>query len=127
MKIAICFSGQLRGSWKKCLDSWKQTFRQHEVYYFGHTWTTRSAPNFIKVTTGEHDIETIDNNEFQELRRELPGLELKIDEQVEFTPGLDQALHDVNYQSQFYGVMHSANMKRVHEITNGSEFDLCIR
>ena len=50
MKIAICFSGQLRGSWRKCVESWKQTFDQHELYYFGHTWTTRSAPNFIKVT-----------------------------------------------------------------------------
>jgi len=127
MKIAICFSGQLRSSWKKCLPSWLKTFSQHEVYYFGHTWTTRSAPNYIKVTTGEHDVETINNNEFQQIRRDLPGLELKIDEQIEFTPGLDQALHDVNYQSQFYGIMHSANIKRVHEISNDSEFDLCIR
>ena len=76
MKIAICFSGQLRGSWPKCIESWKQTFSQHEVYYFGHTWTTRSAPNFIKVTKGIDDIEVIDNDELQELRRELPGIEL---------------------------------------------------
>src|SRR5210317_639034 len=100
MKIALCFSGQLRESWKKCLPSWKETFSEHEVYYFGHTWTTRSAPNFVKVTKGINDLETVSNNELQLLRRELPGLELKVEEQVVFTPDLDQALHDVNYQSQ---------------------------
>lgn len=127
MKIAVCFSGQLRGSWRKCLESWKQVFGQHEVYYFGHTWTTRSAPNYIKVTTGKHDIETIDSNEFQELRRELKHIELEVDEQIEFPQGLDQALHDPNYQSQFYSVMRSANAKRKHEINNNTNFDLCIR
>lgn len=127
MKIAVCFSGQLRGSWRKCLESWKQVFGQHEVYYFGHTWTTRSAPNYIKVTTGDHDIETIDPNEFQELRRELPGLELEVENQIEFPQGLDQALHDPNYQSQFYSVMRSAHIKRTHEINNNTNFDLCIR
>lgn len=127
MKIALCFSGQLRESWRRCLPSWKETFREHELYYFGHTWTTRSAPNFVKVTKGIQDLETVDNNELQELRRELPGLELKVEDQIQFEPDLDQALHDVNYQSQFYGVMHSANMKRQHELENNSEFDLCVR
>lgn len=127
MKIAICFSGQLRGSWRRCLESWKQTFNQHELYYFGHTWTTRSAPNFIKVTKGITDLETIDNNELQELRRELPNIKLKVEDQVIFDSDLDQALHDVNYQSQFYGVMQSANLKRKLEIEENQKFDLCVR
>lgn len=127
MKIAICFSGQLRGSWLKCVESWKQTFSQHEVYYFGHTWTTRSAPNFIKVTKGLDDIETIDPDEIQKLKRELPQINLKVEEQVVFPAGLDQALHDVNYQSQFYSVMQSANLKRKVEIEENHTFDLCVR
>lgn len=127
MKIAVCFSGQLRGSWRKCVDSWQQAFNQHEVYYFGHTWTTRSAPNFVKVTKGINDIETVSNQEFQDLRTALPRIELRIDEQREFPQGLDQALHDPNYQSQFYSVMQSSFMKRLHEFENNSNFDLCIR
>ena len=51
--------------------TWLQTFSEHEVYYFGHTWTTRSAPNFVKVTKGVDDLEEVSNNEIQELKREL--------------------------------------------------------
>jgi len=127
MKIAVCISGQLRQSWRKCIPTWNKIFSEHEVYYFGHTWTTRSAPNFVKVTKGIDDTETIDNNEFQELRRELKRLDLKVMEQIEFEPGLDQALHDVNYQSQFYGVMYASFLKKKYEIENNSHFDLCIR
>ena len=127
MKIAVCLSGQLRQSWRKCLPTWLQTFSEHEAHYFGHTWTTRSAPNFVKVTKGVDDLEEVSNNEMQELKRELPNLDLTVMKQIEFQAGLDQALHDVNYQSQFYGVMYSAFMKKRYEIENNSNFDLCIR
>ena len=127
MKIAVCFSGQLRESWRKCFNSWQDVFGEHEVHYFGHTWTTRSAPNFIKVTKGINDFEEVTNQELQELRRELPQLELKVEQQIEFPSGLDQALHDPNYQSQFYSVMQSAFLKRNYEVINNSNFDLCIR
>lgn len=127
MKIAICLSGQLRQSWRKCLPTWKDTFKEHEVHYFGHTWNTRSAPNFVKVTKGIDDIEEVPNSELQELRRELPGLEIVAQKQIEFTPGLDQALHDVNYQSQFYGVMVASHLKKKFEIENNSNFDLVVR
>ena len=48
MDIAICVSGQLISNWKQCLDSWKESFSQHSVTWFGHTWTTKSAPNWHK-------------------------------------------------------------------------------
>lgn len=127
MKIAVCISGQLRQSWRKCLPTWQQVFGQHEVHYFGHTWRTRSAPNFVKVTKGIDDTEEIPNTEIQEIRRELPNIDLKVMKQIEFESGLDQALHDVNYQSQFYGVMFSAYLKKKFEIDNNSNFDLCVR
>ena len=78
MKIAVCISGQLRQSWRKCLPTWQQVFGQHEVHYFGHTWRTRSAPNFVKVTKGIDDTEEIPNTEIQEIRRELPNIDLKV-------------------------------------------------
>jgi len=51
MKIAICFSGQLR-TWKKCYDSWfkfiekiKQIYNTDEVDIFCHAWNFNTLPN----------------------------------------------------------------------------------
>jgi len=29
MKIAICLSGQLRSSWRKCIPTFKDIFKEH--------------------------------------------------------------------------------------------------
>ena len=67
MKIAICISGQLRDSWRDCIPTWKNMFEEkHQVDYFIHTWTNKTAPNAIAHANKDKEEKQIHNTEINE-------------------------------------------------------------
>lgn len=51
MKIAICLHGESR-TWQKCVNSIRNFVQKegdHEIHYFGHTWSQNSWRTFDKI------------------------------------------------------------------------------
>ncbi len=128
MDIAICVSGQLISNWKQCLDSWKESFSQHSVTWFGHTWTTKSAPNWYKNKSRQATDVEITKDELNELKSSYFNFQnLCIDNPLSLENNKNLVLWDKNFHSQFYGVCKANYLKNYWELKKNKIFDLVVR
>ena len=128
MKIAVCVSGQLRGSWRDCIPTWSKMFKDNEeVDYFVHTWTNKTAPNAIAHKNKNSEEKIINNQELNELKRLLKPKKILVEDPINFTIDNEWAVFDPNYHSQFYGVMMACHLKQQYEYDYALQYDLCVR
>lgn len=128
MKIAVCVSGQLRGPWRECVESWSQMFPDNcQIDYFLHTWKNKTAPNAVAHERNDHESQDVSNNEFNEIKKILKPKKMLIEDPIQFKVDPDWAVFDPNYHSQFYGVMMAGHLKQEYEYDYAMEYDVCIR
>ena len=128
MKIAVCVSGQLRDSWRDCIPSWQNMFdTNHQVDYFIHTWTNKTAPNAIAHANKDTEEKEISNTEINEVKRLLKPKGILVENPKDFKVKDDMAVFDPNYHSQFYGVMMACHLKQKYEQQYSLQYDLCVR
>lgn len=142
MKIAICFSGQPR-TWEKCYPTWANLINQLEnktsakIDTFCHVWDFNTLPQQVcNVDSGP----TLELDSVSALLNALSPVSYLIEDYT-VSSSKSQELIELGeiYKhehggtpitwaaSQFYGIMRSAHLKKVHEIKNRSRYDLCIR
>lgn len=150
MRIAICFSGQIR-TWEKCIDTWNKIIDRIEnqldskVDIFCHAWDFNTESNgLIPPPTPEtfmqrHGI-PLREGELNCLFEKLKPKSSLIEDETLSISKLAEVLHlgfrhdyyhgspSVNTEaSQFYSVMRAAHIKKKYEIQNNFRYDMCIR
>jgi hypothetical protein len=154
LKVAFCFSGQLR-TWRKCIPTWKKLFKDLKDNYnvsnidvFCHIWDHNTLQHGIAMTQFKDGvlIDPIDNSvvlpdsEINEYINLLNPVSYKIDN-IEVSKSIKQqtsnkGLIESQYSGKFvnswmapqlYSIMYAAHLKKMHEIKNEINYDLCIR
>lgn len=149
MKIAFCFSGQIR-TWRKCLPTWKKLIEaienhfQTKIDFFSHTWNFNTHPHIVIADTWTSPQYTlVSDQELQEYKESLNCVNFQVDDfeksvsryynlqhisrAINFS---EQNLKPVNLSwaaSQFYSVMRSANLKKQYEVQNNIIYDIVFR
>lgn len=150
LKVAFCFSGQLR-TWRKCIHTWQELFEdlkeKHNVTnvdIFCHIWDHNTLQQGIaneKVALESLDTASaLSRSEISDYITQLAPVAYKIDnvsvskskkQQIE-----DQALFECQFSGefkhswmapQFYSIMYTGHLKRMHEIKNQFNYDICVR
>jgi len=150
MRIAICFSGQVR-TWDKCIDSWEALIDRLKVQLnadvdvFCHAWDFNTDSNgVILPPTSEtfaqaHGI-LLPEGELDLLFSKLQPKAFLVENERTSLSKLKEILYlgfrhneihgnpGVNTEaSQFYSVMRAAHIKKKYEIDNNFRYDMCIR
>lgn len=150
MRIAICFSGQLR-TWRKCYSSWKNLIEQvkthpkyedetFEIDCFIHTWDFNTKPmsNPSSVNSGP---EFIDINEIKTVKRLLRPKKMIVEGLEKSKTRIDQMnMKAIKYRphnkdgsaiwwagSTLYSMMRSSQLKTDYEIENDFKYDMCVK
>lgn len=143
LKVAFCFSGQLR-TWKNCYPSWMKLFSNFETPpdIFCHLWDFNTNTGRITYLTKDENIQQISKDEideFLEIMKPKKYLIENIDKSKQADGLLNnrilelwnkpEDLHGNIYWigSQFYSNMYSAFLKHEYEIENNFEYDLCFK
>lgn len=150
LKVAFCFSGQLR-TWRKCIHTWQELFEdlkeKHNVTnvdIFCHIWDHNTLQQGIaneKVILESLDTASaLSRSEISDYITQLAPVAYKIDnvsvskskkQQIE-----DQALFECQFSGelkhswmapQFYSIMYTGHLKRMHEIKHNFNYDVCVR
>lgn len=149
IRIAFCFSGQLR-TWRKCLDSWKKLAEaienqfQTKIDFFAHTWNFNTHPNII-LTKDWTNVEyaPVSDQEIKDYRESLNFLDFYVDD-IERSKtryfNLQHISRSMNFidkeatpvdlswaGSQFYSVMKCAHLKKKYELQNNVIYDIVFR
>lgn len=150
MKIAICFSGQMR-TWKKCADTWEILFQRISSHYnasidiFLHTWTSNTLPHEISVATNPDNFSAdegvnVDSREISDLLLRLKPVDFLVEDTRIGLKKVGETTNEnlrhnlvfgdpvVSWASpQFYSVMRAAHLKKKHEYKNNFRYDICFR
>ena len=156
IKVAFCFSGQLR-TWNRCIKNWKKLFKNlkktygiTEIDVFCHIWDHNTLQQSIateKYGTEKYGSNIIDNAsvlsnaEIGNYIKQLNPVDYKIsnitasknstqqtlDQQALDTRHLYGECSNAWMSPQFYSVMYSAHLKRMHEIKHNFNYDVCVR
>jgi hypothetical protein len=140
MKIAVCFSGQVR-TWKYCYQNWIDNLGPlGDVDYFCHFWDYNSVPEGSKNgydIIPEDVLLTLDEKQaiIDTLNpKKIEFESKKIWENNEISPTSENwySKRVANklipwHRNQFYSLMKSANLKRQYELENNFEYDVVIR
>jgi hypothetical protein len=154
-KIAFCFSGQLR-TWRKCIHTWQDMFKdlkeKHgvtEIDVFCHIWDHNTLQQSIatKKYGGDAIDNAIDNAtvlsnaEISSYLEHLNPIAYKISNTTESKNTTQQLLDQIAKDTcriygkcnnewmspQFYSIMYSTHLKRMHEIKHNFNYDVCVR
>jgi hypothetical protein len=156
MKIAVCFSGQIR-TWKQCYESWERFFNMiklHpkfqknniEVDYFIHTWDLETIPPHLWAGNQNLSVQEIcdmrldiDKNEIDELIKILNPKKYIVDNiHVLNTRSFVVNEKSIQYGNngyclltwaapQLYSIMRAATLKKEYELENDFEYDICMK
>lgn len=151
IKVAFCFSGQLR-TWNRCIKNWKKLFKNlkktygiTEIDVFCHIWDHNTLQQSIATEKyGSNIIDNasvLSNAEIGNYIKQLNPVDYKISNitasKNSTQQTLDQQALDTNrlygecsnawMSPQFYSVMYSAHLKRMHEIKHNFNYDVCVR
>ena len=150
LKVAFCFSGQLR-TWRKCISTWKELFKDlkdnHNVSnidVFCHIWDHNTLQQGIankKIILDTLDEAVVlSESEINDYIEQLGPTAYKIDnvevsksvKQQTSDRGLIESAHSGKFvhswmAPQFYSIMYAAHLKKMHEVKNQVNYDLCIR
>ena len=142
MKIAICFSGQLR-TWEKCLPTWTELINRlnnkfnTDVDIFFHAWDFNTVPE--QVRSAENNIICVKESLDVLVAALRPSAYLV--EDFKISSSRAQSVIDIGEihktehggtpipwaASQYYSLMRSAHLKKLHETKNKFRYDICIR
>jgi hypothetical protein len=129
MRIAICFSGQLR-TWKKVYNTWDYIVNnknnEHQIDYFFHTFYENSTPK-IGVSHVNMDLVDIPESDFDEICEIFKPKKSKIESQKAFVDLLNIDQYVNPYVCQYYSMYKSCELKKEYEIENNFEYDLVIK
>jgi hypothetical protein len=150
MKIAVCFSGQLR-TWKKCHSTWKSLIDQvkshpkyedetFEIDCFIHTWDFNTKPMSI-VSSINYEPETIDELDIKKIKRLLKPKKIIVENLDKSTTRIGEMNKNAikhrphNIQgsviswagSTLYSMMRSSQLKLDYEIENNFKYDVCVK
>ncbi len=151
IKVAFCFSGQLR-TWNRCIMNWKKLFKNLEKTYgiteidvFCHIWDHNTLQQSIATEKYGNNIidnaSVLSNAEIGNYIKQLNPVDYKIsnitasknstqqtlDQQALDTKCLYGECSNAWMSPQFYSVMYSAHLKRMHEIKHNFNYDVCVR
>lgn len=136
MKVAICFSGQVR-TWQYCHQNWADNlFHLGEVDYFCHFWDYNSIP--AGCLRGYENIPAdilLSEDEKQSIIDTLKPVQIEFESKKMWKYEGDDSWYSKRVTNplmfgqcdQFYSLMKSANLKRQHELANNFEYDVVIR
>lgn len=147
MRIALCFSGQLR-TWRKTITQFKKFIsiledKGHTVDVFCHMWNFNTYPNAIAASMQDFSPYVIvEQTEIKELISELNPKSFLVEQESSALSAQQSILnvtnkfildtYGINYYGhffapQFYSVMRSAYLKRKYESDNNLVYDCCFR
>jgi hypothetical protein len=151
MKIALCFSGQLR-TWRKTMPQFKKFMgiledKGHSVDVFCHMWNFNTYSNTYSNSV-DHKFEDslpyeiVEQSEINELLAELTPKSFLIQKESVSLRAKQTILYVTNkfirdvyglndyghyFAPQFYSIMRSAHLKRKYESDNDFIYDACFR
>jgi hypothetical protein len=121
MKIAVCFSGQVR-TWKYCYQNWIDNLSPlGEVDYFCHFWDYNSVPEEVLLDAEEKQdiIDTLNPKKIIfESRKLIKYWNSNIPIDKQFCP---------ESCDQFYSVYYSSLLKREYELENNFRYDIVLQ
>lgn len=137
MKIAVCFSGQVR-TWKYCYQNWIDNLTPlGEVDYFCHFWDYNSVPEGAKkgyavvpddvLLSAEEKQSFIDMLKPKIIEFESKKVELSTTQSDTWYSKRIKNKLLLLQRNQFYSLMKSASLKRQYELENNFEYDVVIR
>jgi hypothetical protein len=153
MKIAVCFSGQLR-SWRECYQSWLVLFEDLkncpkfsdvEIDVFIHLWNFNTIPPHkwtIIDGVREEMLNVYSGVGISEIKEFIDVMSPKkyIIEDFKKSSSREKFLNDrsenignsdggvISWAApQLYSIMRSGQLKRDYEIENNFEYDICIK
>lgn len=155
MRVAICFSGQIR-TWEKCYNTWFkfiERFKKEyncEVDIFCHAWDFNTPPHVVlrpnengEFPNGDYQnvegvkISDEEKNRFIETLKpksvlfENESVSLRKKDETYIEGKKHRIMNGDAFMnwaaSQFYSVMMSCNLKKNYEYQNGFRYDLCFR
>jgi hypothetical protein len=150
MRVAICFSGQVR-TWEKCIESHEKLISTiklklgADVDVFCHAWdfNTHSAGIYARPTEStfmQPNGMLLPAGELDELFKRLSPQGVLVENETSSIARVNEVLqfgfrHNeyhgncaVNTEaSQFYTIMRSAFLKKQYEFKNNFRYDMCIR
>jgi len=154
LRIAICFSGQLR-TWYNCTNGWLSliekisTTLNAEVDIFCHTWDYNGNPQRIRSGIIEHNRINNDNidlgnfkiseEEIENFKKimnpisfKIEGEESNINKENETFKKFERINQNgkpiIHWSSaQYYSLMMSSFLKKKYEIENGFKYDICFK
>jgi len=148
MRIALCFSGQLR-TWRKTMPQFKKFIgiledKGHMVDVFCHMWNFNTYPNAIAHKFMDFSSQQIvEQGEIDQLINELTPKIFLIETELESKQVQEQILnpprsniiklqYGINhfghfFAPQFYSIMRSAYLKRKYESDHDIVYDCCFR
>jgi hypothetical protein len=128
LKIAICFSGQIR-TWRETLDDIKRFYNigntTHEIDLFAHAWNynTWIDLKYETVWNGPKYKDSVDEivseQELEDYKNAYNFIKFEVDEAI---PQKFSA-----WESPLYSFMRSIQLKRSYELENNFEYDLVIK
>jgi hypothetical protein len=121
MKIAICFSGEMRDM-EKCVSYWKPIIERYGMDVYGSFWDSPSLHLFSELNPKRVEIEPLSSFlPYMDLFRE--EIRVPVYPEVNFGLTLDDASHTYacRWLSMWYRVW------RAHMLTVGEEYDIIIR
>ena len=147
MKIALCFSGQLR-TWRKTITQFKKFIsmledKGHSVDVFCHMWNFNTYPNAIAASMQDFSPYVIvEQAEIKELIAELNPKSFLVEQESSALRAQQSILNVTNkfildtyglndsghyFAPQFYSIMRSAHLKRKYESDSDLIYDACFR
>ena len=137
MKIAVCFSGQVR-TWKYCYQNWIDNLSPlGEVDYFCHFWDYNSVPEGAKkgytvipddvLLSVEEKQSIIDTLKPKKIEFESKKVVLSTTQSDTWYSKRIKNKLLLLQRNQFYSLMKSASLKRQYELENNFEYDVVIR
>ena len=129
MKIAVCFSGQLR-AWRSCVDSWTNLLNGNlgdEVDIFCQLWDYNSIPTPYLSNYSKDENVKLNENEISDLLELLKPKKIIIQEAMSFGVHEDWIIPFGPLLNQLYAIKKVAELKKEYEIENNFLYDLVVR
>ena len=156
MRIAVCFSGQIR-TWRECYESWEKLLntlksdpklQKHDIQvdYFVHTWDLHTIPPHLWANNENLSVREIcdmrldvDKEELNEVLGILSPKRYTIDN-IDILNTRSFIVNEKSIQygndgnclltwaaPQLYSIMKAGVLKRQYEIENNFEYDVCMK
>lgn len=138
MRVAVCFSGQLRNV-KSTFDGWYQQNvlapnNHHRIDFFGHSWFDKETIGTIHYAANRNPntvvaSDPVPENVVQDIYKLYNPVVLQLQHQKYFDEKNynERRLPDAvpqNGLSRLYSLMRSVQLKKQYEVENGFEYDV---